>query len=330
MSERSMMFKIRRVLGDMGEIFNAQMGGDDQTTQFELPASIVSNVTVTFRSAGIGTQITTLTPTTFEALGDFSVDEYNGYLVLTNPLPSGIVMNVQGVQYETWADHDIFDYLQEAFLMHTQRRNPPLYLEPVVGAAPPTLLMPEIEERPLALLAASLAYEDLATAAARDITIDTGDGTVIPRSQRYQQLVAESAALKQKYRDIVELLGIQTFDTIQMMTLRRVSPQTNRLVPVYVDREWDDRRFPQRVMPPIDIPLGTAGMVVTDRGMYSAAATYYLNDTVFEGGQEYIMVSTQPVMGVDPAADVGSGWAGEAWEKTTINSGMYGYTGWAG
>lgn len=328
--EHHMIFKTRRVLGDMGEVFNAQMEGDGQTTQFELPASIVSNVTVTLRSAGVGTQITTLTPTTETASGDFTVDQYNGYLVLTEPLPAGVVMNVQGIQYETWADHDIFDYLQIAFLMHTNRRNPPVYLLPDPTAVPPTLLLPEIEERPLALLTASLAYADLATAAARDITIDTGDGTVIPRSQRYQQLVQEQQRLEEEYRNIVELLGIQTFDTIQMMTLRRVSRQTNRLVPIYVDREWDDRTFPQRVLPPIDIPLGTAGAVITDRGQYSPAAVYRLNDTVFEGGQEYIMVSTTPIMGVDPIADVGSGQAGIAWAKTTINSGMYGYSGWAG
>lgn len=332
MSNASVMFKTRRVLGDMGEIFLAQLGGDGTTTQFELPANIVENVTAAIRSAGTGTQVTQLVPANNNVPNDFSVDSYNGYLTLTNPLPAGTVLAVQGIQFETWADCDIFDYVQNAYLLHTQRRNPMVYLDPAVGAAPPTLLLPEIEERPLALLAASLAYGDLATAAARDITIDTGDGTVIPRSQRYQQLVQEQARLEQEYRNITELLGVQTFDTIQMMTMRRVSLQTNRLVPIYVSREWDDRRFPQRVMPPIDIPLGTQGQEVTDRGMYDPTKTYNLNDTTFEGGQEYIMVSLIPCQGVDPAADCagGVGWAGQFWEKTTINSGMYGYSGWAG
>jgi hypothetical protein len=331
-STSSVMYKTRRVLGDMGELASSTIGGDGTTNQFELSASIVDNVTAKIQ-ASAGGPPSVLSPGANGTAGDYTVDIYNGYIVLTNPLAVGQVLQVTYSTYETFIDADLYDYVTEAFALHTLNRNPPVFLDPVQSAAPPTRVLPVIEERLVALLAASQVYGDLATAAARDITIDTGDGTVIPRTQRYQQLVAEQARIEQEYRDVTNRLGIQGYDTVQMMNLRRVSKQTNRLVPVYLEQEWDDRRFPQRVEPPIDIPLGDEGLLITDRGGYNSALVYNPNDTVFEGGVEYLQIGTQPCSGVDPVADIAGGTDGISgffWQITTINSGLYGYTGWAG
>ena len=47
------------------------------------------------------------------------------------------------------------------------------------------------------------------------------------------------------------MLGVG-LDRIEVMTLRRVSRQTNRFVPLYDSREWDDNSRPRRRFPPID------------------------------------------------------------------------------
>lgn len=57
--------------------------------------------------------------------------------------------------------------------------------------------------------------------------------------------------LSQRYAELCSLMGIGLYK-IQVSNMRRVSRQTGRLVPIFVDREYDDHDFPIRVLPPID------------------------------------------------------------------------------
>lgn len=298
MSTASVLYKTRRVLGDMGESFTSQMYGDGNTARFELPVTLVdpSTFSVSTVPAGGGT----ITPLLVNV--DYVLDSYNGMLALAQPLPAGQVLTVGGVFYEVWTDLDLMDYIQTALQLHTLGRNPPVFLDPVAGAAPPTQVLPLVEERPLAILAAREVYRDLATTSARNITIDTGDGTVIPRGQTYQQLNDTADRLDDEYTELVEKLGISGYDTITMSTLRRTSMTTNRLVPIYMPREWDDHKFPQRVLPPIDFGIGSQGIVVTYRGLWSSEISYNLNDEVDLGSTRYLAVA--PSLDINPSDDV--------------------------
>jgi hypothetical protein len=180
-----------------------------------------------------------------------------------------------------------------------------------------------------------MVQSDAATAAAKDITIDTGDGTVIPRSQRYQQLVEESQRLESAYVGLCEKLGIPSFATATVGQLRRVSYTTNRFIPEYVPREWDDRSFPRRVLPLISTYALEPDAVINYRGLWDPAKQYKTNDLVDRASTRYLC--TTPCVGIDPIADVSAGGAngidnlnGQHWSVSYINSGNFGWVagGW--
>lgn len=319
MTTTSVLYKTRRVLGDMGETFGAQIPGDGITTIFELPEDKLDQVVAQTQLESGGA--TTLLSNSV----DYVLDGYNGVITLAKPLPQGTLLLVTGLTYQSWPDVDLLDYVTEALALHMATRTPPVVLDSVVGAIPPTLVLPVIEERPVALLAASMVIQDQATDAAKDITIDTGDGTVIPRGQRYNQLIQESARLEQEYQSLVERLGLPGFDTIGVTVMRRVSKTTNRLVPIYVPREWDDRTLPKRVLPDILSGALTADATITYRGLYKLTYNYAINDLVDEGSTRYIC--TTPNIGIDPITDVAAGDGmgnGLHWSLSFINSGMAG------
>jgi len=328
MSTLSVLYKTRRVLDDFGEVFSSEMEGDGVSTVYELDVSQVDNVVVSTQPTG-GGPITTLTPAVVGgAPNDYTVDGYNGIVQLTSPIDDQTLLIVTGYSYQFFTDLDLTDYVLQAFAMHTDTRNPPVYLDPVPQSTPPTLILPVVEERAVALLGAKLVMDDMATAAAKGITIDTGDGTVIPRGQRYQQYTAEAQRLWGDYSEMVNRLGLQGYAGISVTNLRRESYATARLVPLYVPREWDDRLFPQRVLPPIPEGLpGTQGQVITEKGQWKPLVNYAVNDVVWIAGTEYLcLVANQ---GVNPATDIaaGDGFYGQYWEKTYINSGMAGFYG---
>jgi hypothetical protein len=89
------------------------------------------------------------------------------------------------------------------------------------------------------------------TDAATDIDITTAEGTHIPRAQRFGQLEQMISALTERYKSLCSLLGVGLY-RIEVSNLRRVSRQTGRLVPLYVEREYDDNSLPERIVAPID------------------------------------------------------------------------------
>jgi len=329
MTTASVLFKTRRVLDDMGEMFTAQLAGDGTTMAFELPTDKIDQ-TAAFEVSDTGGS-----PQALVNGVDYIIDPYNSIITTTVPVPTGTVLVVSGMSYTSWADTDMLDYITEALGLHNISRNPPVVLDPVIGANPPTEVVPLIEERAVALLSASMVINDQATAAAKDITIDTGDGTVIPRAQRYEQLVGEAARLEEEYVSLVEKLGIPSFATVSITTLRRVSMTTNRLVPIYTAREWDDRTYPKRVLPLIPSGGLEADMVVNYRGLWSPYVSYNLYDLVDRSSSRYLC--TTPNTGVDPTGNVAAGGTngvdginGTDWSLSYINSGNFGWMagGW--
>ena len=83
-----------------------------------------------------------------------------------------------------------------------------------------------------------------------DIDVSTPEGMFIPARQRYQQVLGMMQYFENEYTQRAEALNIG-LGALEQFTLRRVAYLTNRYVPLYVPREVDDPRWPQRIYPPI-------------------------------------------------------------------------------
>ena len=99
-----------------------------------------------------------------------------------------------------------------------------------------------------------MALYTLATDASFDIDITAPDGVMIPRSERYRQLMQMIDVRKNQYKELCSQLGIGLFK-IDVFSLRRISKTTNRYIPIYMPQEVDDISMPVRVY----LPLPTYG-----------------------------------------------------------------------
>lgn len=239
MSLATITAKLRGIPRDFGETFNASYSGDGVSTQFDLPRDNIDLATVV---AKIGA--TTLTPGTLGSLtaNQFYLDPRLGVIYLWAPLASGSTLTVSGMAYLNWMPADLDSYLGIAFELHIRGRTP----------APTYDTLPPVEEYLVALLAAIESLWALATEASQEIDVLTPEGVNIPRSQRFAQIMALIERLMAHYKELAAALNVGPF-AIRVLTLRRVSRTTGRLVPIYVEREFDDRTYPPvRVLPPID------------------------------------------------------------------------------
>ena len=110
--------------------------------------------------------------------------------------------------------------------------------------------LPDVEGTLVAIRAAIEALWALATDASTDIDISSADGTTVPRTQRYRQLREQIDGMTQRYDHLCAMLNVG-LDAIEISKIRRVSKTTNRLVPIFEDREYDDYELPRRQLPPI-------------------------------------------------------------------------------
>jgi hypothetical protein len=111
--------------------------------------------------------------------------------------------------------------------------------------------LPDVEGTLVALRATIDALWALATDASTDIDIASADGTSVPRSQRFTQLREQIDGMTARYNQLCAMLNVG-LNSIEMSKIRRVSRTTNRLVPIFEDREYDDYDYPRRQLPPIN------------------------------------------------------------------------------
>jgi len=63
--------------------------------------------------------------------------------------------------------------------------------------------------------------------------------------------VKQIDGMTDRYNQLCAMMNIG-LNAIEMSKIRRVSKTTNRLVPIFEDREYDDYELPRRQLPPID------------------------------------------------------------------------------
>ena len=182
-----------------------------------------------------------------DVLGDetgftYLLDERNGLLRISQPPQGGFAaqmhINVEGY-YTTWvADQDL--------KFHTTN----VIAEFAYGQAAWSLdVISDVEADLIALQAAAEVLFALLVQYARDIDVTTPQAMHIPATQRFhmvQSMLYGPSGLSEKVKEKQDLLGVG-LGRAEVGTLRRVSRTTNRLVPVYVVREYDDIAWPRRL-----------------------------------------------------------------------------------
>ena len=172
------------------------------------------------------------------------VEESTGYMTFDNTPAAGTTIVAAGTYFRYFTVTEIEQFVCDAFEQHTANH------ADAYGRAVLMDTLPGLEEYPVVIYASTLALYTLATDASFDIDITAPDGVMIPRSERYRQLMQMIETRKQQYKELCSLLGIGLYK-IDVFSLRRISKTTNRYVPIYLPQEVDDRSMPQRAQVPI-------------------------------------------------------------------------------
>jgi hypothetical protein len=158
----------------------------------------------------------------------------------TNGFAESTYINFEGFYYEWLAEEDLRFFAEIMFAEHADDRFD-LDMHEVS----------DVEEDVLCLGTAVEACWSLLAEMSRDVDISTPEAIGLPLTQRFRQLEGLTMSLQAKYKTKASLLGVG-LDRIKIGQLRRQSRSTNRMVPLYQNREWDDARRPKRLFPRID------------------------------------------------------------------------------
>lgn len=238
----SAIAKARLLPRDFGEPFSYEGAGDGKRKIFELALGNIDTdgLSVRTRTAGVETALT-LSATDTPAAGQFYLWARPGFVSVGTAPPLNTDLLVDGVGNLATIDTDVGSFIDIAFDLHARGRSPALTWAAVTPA----------EEYAIALLAVIEALWAQIAEAGQEVDITTPEGMHIPAGQRFNQLLALLESLRAHYMELAQALNVGPY-RIAVSTLRRVSRTTNRLVPVYVPREFDDQTPPVRVYPPID------------------------------------------------------------------------------
>jgi hypothetical protein len=331
MTTASLLTASRRLLRDTGDFFTANIAADPSgTTQLvELPQENIDPGLLQVFLVDPSNASTLLLPGTMPGQADYVLYETAGQIWLTLPLQPGYQLNITGIYYTLVNNDDLTYYVQTAFQQHTHDRMPPVYLDtPDPSIETPGVVqqpLPEVEEWIVAIEAGLMFVWSEIVEAGHEFDIVTPDGVHVPRSQRFTQLNELRANLEEEREHLSRQLNVG-LDRIEMRDLRRVSRLTNRLVPLYMAREFDDRSWPVRKLPEID--TGGAQKIVY-RGMWQPGVQFFKNDLVDRDSTNRF-VAVQNNINVDPLADTANSATpgfGPNWMRTTINTGWQG-PGW--
>lgn len=245
--------RVRIELGDMGSPFSDSFLGTGTLTMYDLTDFNVWDVTVTW--------IKDLTPQLLVEGTDYLLNAQEGRIFLLSTvgaLPQGDRLIVQGKAGGIFSDEELTMFINDAVLQHTHGEETSSRYKDSSGfirfdhTAVTLANLPPVENSLISWRATIEALWVLATDAATDIDISSADGTTVPRSQRYRQLRQQIDGLTERYNDLSAQLNVG-LNRIEVGKLRRVSRRTERYIPIFVSREYDDYELPRRELPPIDV-----------------------------------------------------------------------------
>jgi len=224
--------RLRYELGDIGRSFVYQFVADGTTNRFLIPYSPLDGVHLVINQEGE------------DVSADVEVEEATGHIVFdTTPAAEDVVI-VAGNYFKYFTETEICQYINDAFAQHTT------FHTDSYGRTMTIANLPTVEEYPVIIYASTLAMYTLATDASFDIDIQAPDGVMIPRSERYRQLMQMIEVRKNQYKELCSQLGIGLYK-IDVFSLRRISKTTNEYVPVFEPQEIDNKSPKTRVRLPI-------------------------------------------------------------------------------
>jgi len=210
---------------------------------------------------------------------EWSLDERNGLLKMTNVDALGKTIVVAGYHYVWFSDSDLTkatnDVLSEMFYGNDETLN----------------TLSDVQAEVISIGAVVRALWSLCIELALDIDVSTPEGMFIPAHQRYAQVVAMMQYWEGKFDEKAGSLNMG-LGALEQFRLRRVSYTTGRYVPVYQDREFDDPRWPKRLYPviPEGVPDNTEVPTWAKVRELESRTTYGIN---------YPAISFPEVFGVD-------------------------------
>lgn len=247
--------RIRAEVGDFSAPFVDTFVGGDELSSYDLSEVNVTAVTAKVTAADPAGTVELVED------ADYVLNPAEGSILLINPayspLKHGQTLIVRGQSDGMFSDADLEMYVQDAMAQHTYGRTLRTRyrdghghirydLEPIELEN-----LPPVEEPLVAYLAVTNVLWTLATDASTDIDVTTSEGTHVPRSQRYRQLMEHLGEIQARYNTLAQQLNVG-LARIEQFQLRRISRSTNRLVPLFQAREYDDTSKPERLLPPID------------------------------------------------------------------------------
>ena len=168
----------------------------------------------------------------------YALDDRNGLLRLA-AIPDGSPVMVEGYYYEWLLPSDLSFYADMAIDLNTFNLH--LSLEDMAPAVVDVV----------AIHALIQALWGLLSEYSRDIDVITSESVHIIASQRYRMVSALLEQWTAEYNKRAQALNIG-LDRLEVLNLRRVSKTTNRLVPLYKEREVEDYGPIERLWPAID------------------------------------------------------------------------------
>jgi hypothetical protein len=247
-TEASLISDVRLELGDSLETFRDSFRGTGDKDDYTLPAKNVNSATVqTVTGDGAVVVLT-------EGV-DYTLDKQQGIITFTTPPEVDALYIVEGTANGIFTDEEISHFLDAALAQHlhgrvVQKRYRDGHGFIKYDRVPMTIETLPSEENVLVTLLATLeALWALSTDASLDIDVSTAEGTHIPRSQRWRQLISQIDILSDKYDTLSMMMGVG-LKAPEVMDLRRVSRSTGRLVPIFLPREFDETGPPIRKVPP--------------------------------------------------------------------------------
>ena len=245
------------MIQDLGRPFAANVPVNGTANTFDLPVETVSE-TATPPVVVLGGSIITngATPTYYF---DYKYGVIGFYVP---PTPAGANLGVTGWAYDYFTDAEVQQAVTDAFNLHTNDLDPPLYIDPIPGQ----MGVDSNNEYMISILAAVELLWFRSTDAAQEVDIHTPEGVSIPRSQRYEQIMQQIERLNAAYEAQSGALGTGLY-RIQVLNQRRVSYTTNRLVPIFREQEYNQ---PYTGFEPT---TGLVGDIITISGKYFTYAT---------------------------------------------------------
>lgn len=228
----SLSDRLRSEIGDIGKSFVYQFTADGITNRYLVPYSPLDGVNLVISADGV------------DVSSSVEVEEQTGYIVFDEIPDAETVVVVAGNYFRYFTTAEIQQYVNTAFLQHSTNHTD------AYGRTVNLQNLASLEEYPVVIYASTLALYTLATDAAFDIDITAPDGVMIPRSERYRQLMQIIDVRKNQYKEICSQLGIGLYK-IDVFSLRRISKTTNHYVPVWQPQEIDDTSYQTRVYLPI-------------------------------------------------------------------------------